>query len=91
VEQKEDIDGTQRSSVQEPLRMIIHGLPGAGKSQVIKWVRSFFEEVLGWQHEREFVCVASMNTMAALIGGMTIHKWGDIPWSEEQKMKQAEK
>jgi len=73
---QEHNSNTQKRSREEPLRLMIQGLPGAGKSQVIQWVRSFFEEVLGWQHGREFVCLASMNTMAALIGGFTIHSWG---------------
>jgi len=47
------------------------------------WIRSFFEDVLGWEHGREFVCIASMNTMAALIGGYTIHTWGDVPINNE--------
>ena len=44
----------------------------------MKWIRAFFEEVLGWQHGTEFVFIASMNTMAALIGGKTIHSFGHI-------------
>ena len=54
-------------------------------------MRSFFEEVLGWEHGREFICVASMNTMAALIGGMTIHSWGEVSINDEQRMAQAAK
>ena len=68
---------------------MLEGLPGAGKSQVIKWVRRLFEEVLGWQHGREFICIASMNTMAALIGGMTIHSFGEVPIGDEQKNVKA--
>ena len=68
---------------------MIHGLPGAGKSEVIKWARGFFEEVLGWRHGREFVCMASMNTMAALIGGMTIHSFGGVPFNTDNAQQQA--
>ena len=28
---------------EEPLFRLIHGLPGSGKSQVLKWLRSYFE------------------------------------------------
>ena len=80
---------SQKKSLEEPLRLMIQGLPGAGKSQVIQWVRSFFEDVLGWEHGREFVCVASMNTMAALIGGLTIHSWGEIPVNSEKCLQKA--
>ena len=27
----------------------------------------------------QYQCLASQNTMAALIGGQTIHSWGHIP------------
>lgn len=30
---------------QTPLYRLIHGLPGAGKSQVLLWLREYFEEV----------------------------------------------
>ena len=61
------------------LLRLIHGLPGSGKSQLMKWVRAFFfEEVLQWRHNVEFVFIASMNTMVALIDGVTIHSFGDI-------------
>ena len=36
---QEHNSNTQKKSLQEPLRLIIQGLPGAGKSQVIQWVR----------------------------------------------------
>ena len=31
----------------EPLRLFLHGVPGAGKSKLLEWIRHFFEEVLG--------------------------------------------
>lgn len=42
-----------------------HRVPGARKSQLMKWTRVFFEEDLGWQHAREFVFIFNMNTMEA--------------------------
>jgi len=86
---QEHIANTQMKSQVEPLRLLTHGLPGAGKSQLIKWIRSFFEDVLGWEHGREFVCIASMNTMAALIGGYTIHTWGEVPINNERMKVKA--
>ena len=63
----------------EPLRACCLGIPGAGKSKVIKWITRFFTEVLEWKHGVHFQCLASQNTMAALIGGSTVHTWGCIP------------
>ena len=71
---------------------MIQGLPGAGKTMVITMLVEYFESVLGWSHGVEFACIASMNTMAALIGGSTIHSFGEVPIGEEQgntRKKQA--
>lgn len=62
----------------EPLRLFLHGVPGAGKSKLLEWIRTFFEAVLGWTHGVEFVYLASQHTMAALIGGFTIHSFGNV-------------
>ena len=71
----------QQSVTSEPLRDCLFGIPGAGKSQCIKWLRDFFESCLGWQDGVQFQFLASQNTMAALIGGTTVHSWGVIPVS----------
>ncbi len=63
---------------QEPLREVVQGRPGVGKSRVIHWVCSFFTEVMHWTHGVEYVCLSSQNSMAALIGGFTVHSWGGI-------------
>ena len=34
----------------EPLRFLLHGVLGAGKSEVLKWLRDFFENVCLWTH-----------------------------------------
>ena len=78
VEAEEELDDRADTSTDEPLRAMIQGLPGVGKSELIKWVRALFEEVLGWTHGVEFVCLASQNTMAALIGGRTFHSWAGL-------------
>ena len=39
----------------------------------------FFEEVLGWEHGVQFQLLAPQHTMALLIGGNTIHSWGQVP------------
>ena len=68
-----------KSDGDEPLRGLVHGLPGTGKSRVIKWIRRLFEEALGWEHGVQFVCVAFQNRMAASIGGNTLHSAADLP------------
>ncbi|CAL1151362.1 unnamed protein product, partial [Cladocopium goreaui] len=62
----------------EPFRAILHGVPGAGKSQTLHWLRTFFETVCDWQHLHEFAFVAPQNTQAALIDGITIRSFADI-------------
>ena len=42
-------------------------------------MRSYFEECLDWEDGIQFVFLASQNTMAALVGGQTVHSWGKIP------------
>ena len=56
-----------------PLFRLIHGLPGAGKSKVLKWLRSYLIEVWQLREEEDFVFLASMNSMATSIGGSTLH------------------
>ena len=63
----------------QPLRTCLLGVPGVGKSKCIKWLQGFFEDCLGWENGVQYVCLASENTMAALIGGMTFHAWASIP------------
>ena len=70
---------TKKPETSEPLRDCLFGIPGAGKSQCIKWLRDLFESGLGWEDGVQFQFLASQNTMAALIGGTTVHSWGVIP------------
>ena len=63
----------------EPVRDFLLGIPGSGKSTCIKLMRRFFEECLKWEDGVQFQFLASQNTMAALIGGKTVHSWGTIP------------
>ena len=63
----------------EPLRCCLLGIPGAGKSTCSNYMRRFFETCLKWEDGVQFQFLASQNTMAALIGGQTLHTWGQIP------------
>jgi hypothetical protein len=60
----------------EPSREFLLGPPGAGKSECIHWTIRYFNECLGWEHGVQHQCLASQHTMAALIGGTTMHGWG---------------
>ena len=73
--QDERTEAVHRS---EPLRAILHGVPGAGKSQTLHWLRQYFEMVCGWEHLREFAFVAPQNTQAALINGVTLHSFAEL-------------
>ena len=57
----------------EPLRWLIHGGPGTGKSHVIKQVKELFQDVLRWNMGVEYQVVALQAVMADLLGGDTIH------------------
>ena len=63
----------------EPVRDCLFGVPGAGNSTCIKWLRDFFEHCLQWEDGVQFQFLAAQNTMAALTGGKTIHSWSKIP------------
>ena len=81
IEERSDMASSTKC---EPLFDLIHGVPGAGKSKVIGWICELFTDVLGWESGTQFVCLAVQNTMAANIGGHTIHHWGGIPFRDEE-------
>ena len=63
----------------EPLRWLIHGGPGTGKSHVIKQVKLLFSQVLHWEMGVEYQVVALQAVMADQLGGDTIHHACGIP------------
>ncbi|CAJ1326993.1 unnamed protein product, partial [Effrenium voratum] len=74
----------------EPLRAFLHGVPGAGKSQTLKWLRGFFEEICGWMQGQEFVYLASQNTQAALIDGNTLHSFAELQVKAPKQSRQTQ-
>ena len=40
--------GNIPSECSEPLLRLIHGLPGSGKTEVLRWIQSYFETVWQW-------------------------------------------
>ncbi len=79
VDAKQKRHSAKRAPLSEPVRDCLFGIPGAGKSTCLKLLRRFFEECLGWEDGVQFVYLATQNTMAALVGGQTVHTWGQIP------------
>ena len=63
---------------EEPMRGLIHGLPGTGKSRVIQWIIRMFTEAMAYEHGREFVCVAFQNKVAHAMNGCTLHNAGEV-------------
>ena len=66
------------ATVSEPLLELLHGLPGSGKSLVIRWLRSYFEYVWQFIHGVHFIILAPMNSMATNVEGRTVHSWGEV-------------
>ena len=71
VEEEERVTG--KVGVSEPLRYLMHGGPGVGKSHVIKKIRDFFSVVMGWEVGVEYNLAALQAIMAIQIGGETLH------------------
>jgi hypothetical protein len=72
------INATLEENHQEPLFRMVHGLPGAGKSEILKWVQTYFENVWLWTRGIQFEYLAPLNMMAHGIGGQTIHSFGYV-------------
>ena len=68
---------------EEPLLDLVHGLPGTGKTEVIKWLLELFA-LLGWENGVQYVCLAVQNVMAAQIAGYTIRNGSGIPTGQKE-------
>ena len=75
-------DGGWREAATAPLRHLIHGLPGSGKSELLLWIKNYFETVWQWKYGEAFAFLAPMNSMANNIGGNTVHSWGQIGFKD---------
>ena len=88
---KIDNDAGQRDTAYdsevEPMRGLIHGAPGTGKSRLIGFIRRLFEEGMEWRHGDQFLFIAVQNRVAYAMGGTTFHTGGDIPVGENCERK----
>jgi hypothetical protein len=74
----------------EPLRWVLHGGPGTGKSHTLKFLRQdLFEDVLGWHHGVDFQIVSFQAVMAELLEGDTIHHALGLDWSGDRTQSLA--
>ena len=80
TEAEEEQRGKVNTTKEEPARLFVHGLPGSGKTQVMLWLAEYFQQVWGWTKGMHFIYLAPLNSMAARIGGSTVHSWGEVPW-----------
>ncbi|CAJ1375402.1 unnamed protein product [Effrenium voratum] len=74
---KQRVRGKQpvRGCPGEPLRWLLHGRPGVGKSFVLGKLRELFEKVMGWQAGVQFAFVALQVSNAAQQEGQTCHSF----------------
>jgi len=79
----QNLKGQVHDPREEPLRGLIAGCPGTGKSRVIKWIIRLFVEVMGWTGGVEFDCVAFQNRVAFAMHGSTLHTAGQIKIGEQ--------
>ena len=90
LEEDEDL-ASEKEIRSEPLRCLLHGVPGAGKSEVIWWLRGFFEDVCGWSHGKQFVYLAFMHSMAALIEGKTFHSFMSVSFNKGDQVANSKR
>ena len=83
TEAMEDFQNTPQGLRSEPRRITLVAGPGTGKSQCIKWTTKLFQETLGWEQGVQYQVLAAQNSMAALVGGATIHSWAGIPMAQD--------
>lgn len=89
---KEEKEQYTRSK-SEPMRMLVTGGPGCGKSYVIKSMRSLFD-ALHWAQSQQYQFAAFQAVVADQIGGDTLHHscgiaFGCTSRTMEQRMQQS--
>ena len=65
----------------QPLRWVVHGGPGTGKSHTLKLIRrELFEGIAGWTHGSQYRVVTLQAVMAKELDGDTIHHAMGLNW-----------
>ena len=67
-----DLPNPGRPALSEPLRYLLHGGPGTGKSHALTLLKDLFDE-LGLKQGIDWDILAYQNANAADLGGQTIH------------------
>ena len=57
----------------EPLRWLLHGIPGSGKTMCTRKLVAFFEEVMKWSIGVQFHVCTLQLMLASILGGSTVH------------------
>ena len=86
LEAQEEQKGRINKTAEEPVRAFGHGLPGSGKTQVMKWLSEYFQEVWSWRPGVQYVFLAPLNSMASRINGSTVHSWAEVQWCKASPM-----
>ena len=72
----------EASNNDEPLRWVLHGGPGTGKSYTLNLLRhELFEKVLGWKQGVQYQVVTFQAVMADALEGDTIHHAFGLNWT----------
>lgn len=76
-------------TVREPLFKVLHGGPGAGKSEVVKYILELFRDVLRWKVGIEYHVGAFQAVMAEQLGGDTLHHIAGIQARQKKNGKKG--
>ena len=69
------------SREEDPLRWVLHGGPGTGKTHAIKLLRTeLFEGILGWQAGVHFQTTALQAVTSDMLDGDTLHHCFGLTW-----------
>ena len=79
----------------EPLRLLVNGGPGVGKSFAISVMRSLFDD-LGWRQTQQYQFASFQAVVANQIGGDTLHHscgvgYGQTSTAMQKRMEQSRK
>ena len=72
----------QALAEEDPLRWVLHGGPGTGKSYTLNLIRKgLFEDTLHWQQGVQYQVVTFQAVMAEALAGDTIHHALGLNWA----------